>query len=72
MNGHLKLEGDETREELREACLYLWDHWESECRLPRYGTPIEDMIPDVKALILVRPNRAKGREIVDLDIGESL
>jgi hypothetical protein len=63
VNGHLRLEGDETTVELREALLYLRQHTYRQCRYPEFGTPIGAILPDISALLgsaLGRPPRAKN------------
>lgn len=49
-NGHLVLEGTESREELRVALLYLRSHTFRECHQPELGTPVEALIPRVELL----------------------
>jgi hypothetical protein len=47
-NGHLVLEGKESKDELHEAILHLWNHrWEN-CRT-HVGTPIEALVIDIRA-----------------------
>jgi hypothetical protein len=49
-NGHLRLEGDETKEELQIALIYLRGHTWVKCRNPYGHTPIESLIPDISVL----------------------
>jgi hypothetical protein len=49
-NGHLVLEGDETKQELIEALRNLRHHSYTECHRPYLGTPIESLLPDISEL----------------------
>lgn len=57
VNGHLKMEGNETITELREALLYLRQHTLAHCHRPEFGTPIAVIIPDITELT----GRSQGR-----------
>jgi hypothetical protein len=64
--GHLIVEGNETREELRDALINLRDHTYTECHMP-FGTvtPIELLISDFR---VINPGRTKSKYIVNVDI----
>lgn len=66
-NGHLRLEGDETIEELRIALLYLRQHTYLRCAYPGMGTPIEALIPDISVLA-VSSTRTKNVKTRTVDI----
>lgn len=53
-NGHLRLEGDETAEELRAAVIRLRTHTYARCHKPLLGQPIEGLIPDVSVVYTSR------------------
>jgi len=58
MNGHLRMTGHETRQELQEALLNLYFHDHDACMRPRFGTPVAAMIPDI-AKIMANPGPKK-------------
>lgn len=64
-NGHLILEGNETKEELRLALLSLRKHTYAECKRPHFGTPIEALIPDISVLA---PPSTKKRVVQTVEI----
>jgi hypothetical protein len=66
-NGHLQLVGDETREELREALLFLYDHSQARCHKPGLGTPVRALMPIES---LYRPTRVRPyqRPVKDVEL----
>jgi hypothetical protein len=50
VNGHLVMEGNETKAELMEALLNLRQHTYMMCQKPYLGTPIDSLIPDIADL----------------------
>src|SRR5580658_4797719 len=56
LNAHLQREGYETKEELREALINLWEHEPRRCKLPwkTDAIPVEELIPDSRTLISAR------------------
>lgn len=50
-NGHLVIDGKETKAELIEALLNLRKHTYTVCKAPGKGTPIEALIPDPRVLV---------------------
>ena len=57
-NGHLRLEGDETTEELAMALTYL-RHDHPTCDMFGAGIPIDMLIPDI-GVLAVRSTRTKN------------
>jgi hypothetical protein len=51
VNGHLVMEGNETKQELTEALLNLRKHTYSECQRTGLGTPIDALLPDISELV---------------------
>jgi hypothetical protein len=66
-NGHLKLTGEETKEDLRTALLYLRQHTYSKCTNPALGTPIEALIPDITVLT---PASTRSRNVHTVDMSD--
>lgn len=58
-NGHLILEGNESKEDLRIALIYLCGHFRTECHRPELGTPIEELVLDITWLTPDRPARPR-------------
>lgn len=56
MNAHLQREGYETKDELREALIWLWEHETRYCQLPwkNDAIPVEELITDSRSLISQR------------------
>lgn len=56
MNAHLTREGFETKEDLREALIWLWEHETRDCRLrwAKDCIPVEELIPDSRTLVSER------------------
>jgi hypothetical protein len=50
VNGHLVMDGTETKPELLEALLNLRQHTYDKCQRPGLGTPIDALIPDITEL----------------------
>lgn len=46
-NGHLVMDGSETKPELIEALMNLRKHTYDECQRPYLGTPIDALLPDI-------------------------
>jgi hypothetical protein len=72
-NGHLALEGDESKDDLRRAILYLYDHDTADCRNATVGTSIEDFDFDLTRLIpnyyrRLRTARATGVKFNLIDL----
>lgn len=63
-NGHLILEGNESKDELAEALINL-RHWHSgsKCHRPTIGTPIQILIPDTAPIYAARSVRARDRDM---------
>lgn len=59
-NGHLRLEGDETSEELRMALIHLRGHFPAECQKPGLGIPIEKLLPDITVLTPAKRGRPRS------------
>ena len=71
MNGHLILEGDETKEELTEAIISLLvDHTSDRCFSPDEYVPIEKLTSE-DALLAKQPRKSRNVTSVDIS-GESL
>lgn len=71
-NGHLVLEGKETKAELLEALRNLRKHTYEMCHRPGLGTPIEALIPDTRALD-GSSGRRQNAYVVNVDLqSESL
>jgi hypothetical protein len=51
VNGHLVMEGNETKQELTEALLNLRKHTYAECQRTGLGTPIDALLPDISELV---------------------
>jgi hypothetical protein len=49
-HGHLVMEGDEPKEELMTALIFLRQHTFKHCHRPDIGTPMEKLVPDVSVL----------------------
>jgi hypothetical protein len=64
-NGHLIMDGTETKEELRTALLYLRQHTFMVCHKPGIGTPIDALIPDISVLA---PSRTKRRNVRTINV----
>lgn len=64
-NGHLTMDGTETKEDLRQALINLRAHTYGECRYPDLGTPIEALIPDPSILTV---NTSKKRRVTTVDM----
>jgi len=50
VNGHLVMEGNETKAELVEALLNLRKHTYAVCQRPGLGSPIDALLPDIAEL----------------------
>jgi hypothetical protein len=50
VNGHLEMEGDESKAELTEALLHLRKHTYDVCKRPGLGSPIDTLLPDIAEL----------------------
>lgn len=71
-HNHLRLEGNETTEELRTALAFMVvDHPSSMCRWPQYAIPIETLIPDITELLTVKSGDTRPVKNVDIH-GERL
>jgi hypothetical protein len=65
-NGHLVLQGDETKDDLLEALINLRHyHPDNKCRRPQLGTPIQILIPDTATLYLSKAVRR--RPVTDIE-----
>lgn len=62
---HLRLEGNESREELMDACYFLWEHDWRDCQLKRKGTPMAALVPDRNQLIYRKPGRKKVQDVTN-------
>ncbi len=71
LNGHLVLDGTETKAELTEAIINLLvDHTSDKCRYPESYVPIERLTSEDK---LMEAERRKPRNVMNVDIsGENL
>lgn len=65
-NGHLRLTGEETAQELRDALIALREHTSSVCQRPMLGIPIEELIPNVSVVSPAAPVRKRRAVTVDM------
>jgi hypothetical protein len=71
VNGHLVMEGDESKAELTEALLHLRKHTYDKCQRVGLGTPIDSLLPDIAEL--TERSMSPRRSVRNVDMsGESL
>ena len=66
-NGHLRLEGDESTDELKDALFFLRAHTYQRCAMPEMGIPIEALLPDISVLV-ARPMSTRNARTRTVDI----